>query len=705
MGFAVLIKLGKMSDGDQDASSPAVPVDITSLGTIDCPSSSEKNVADDEKGEEREFVLTPATSKESSVALACTSGGKAADGEEGSGRDMTQMIMPSTQTTASLQSDVVTQEEEDNAYIALADSLEERLYAEIISPRNESARTTMDPDGSHHSDGGGAIDDTTSSTPKIQVECESSKQDEDDKGDDTMSSHDNNDQGRLSSSQSDIEQSRCSSFMRYSSQSDMDSSVSMATSYSADNEMPSLRGASIRTRGQLQHTIPEDAAREQWSPGSNLSPTEAASREFDDPPPDVRNFPTSPFSANHKWDNSFGIFPTSFDSSYHDSSNHDTNHSSLWRSYGSMSSSGHSDHDVKSPTAHRIKSDQIQCTVSDDSSAPLSPRSESSAESGSKQSYDFNDLSSSERTPILSNHGPRNLDFTPKSGVSIETINEEDDIGVKEELKIALLRSPTRKVLTTPSRSRPEPLHKLLIRQRSVASRVDGIRGKKQPTLCRDVLFAIVYMLQLVIVICLGLRFGPGAFGLYVDVNQDRTSTALYTIQQAPGIHFAYVDVLMIIWLSGIVAIVVSAMAFMFMAVFAKQWIPMALRMATTLSIVVTLFGLIQTPQNFVPVLGLVAIAITIAYAFMVWDEIPFVSANLNTALVACRSASGIINIAIAMQLFALVWIIIYFLTGIGLYNHFQEHEDALQLKWQIWTYIGLALSFNWTIQAMMVSK
>ena len=225
---------------------------------------------------------------------------------------------------------------------------------------------------------------------------------------------------------------------------------------------------------------------------------------------------------------------------------------------------------------------------------------------------------------------------------------------------------------------------------------VGDLRGKKQPTSFRDVLFAIVYILQLLVIICLGLSFGPDAFGLGEEEDA-------FSIQEQAGIHFAYVDVLMIIFFSGILSIVFSAFAFMFMAVFAKQWIKMALRLAATLSIVLTLVGLIQAAQNFVPVLGLFATALTIAYAFMVWDEIPFVSANLYTALVACRSAFAIIGIAIVTQICALVWIAIYFLTSIGLYNHFQEDSD-LDLKWHIWAYIGLGLSFNWTIQTMMVS-
>lgn len=453
-----------------------------------------------------------------------------------------------------------------------------------------------------------------------------------------------------------------------SSHSDMDTSVSVAASYSADNEFPALHLIS-RRRGQKQHTIPENTVRVQWSPVGSDS---------EEPPPDFRKFPNSPFNSDHQWDNTFGMFPTSFDSNNENSG------------YGSMGSSGNSESETKRftnmITEQSQESDNELC-LSNHSSARISPRSTSSAGSF--------DVSSSERTPILSNHAPRRSSLNKSPG-SIKTIDEENVIGVKEELKVALLKSPSRNALTAPSIPRPEPLHKLLERQKSISFMVGDLRGKKQPTSFRDVLFAIVYILQLLVIICLGLSFGPDAFGLGEEEDA-------FSIQEQAGIHFAYVDVLMIIFFSGILSIVFSAFAFMFMAVFAKQWIKMALRLAATLSIVLTLVGLIQAAQNFVPVLGLFATALTIAYAFMVWDEIPFVSANLYTALVACRSAFAIIGIAIVTQICALVWIAIYFLTSIGLYNHFQEDSD-LDLKWHIWAYIGLGLSFNWTIQTMMVS-
>jgi hypothetical protein len=147
----------------------------------------------------------------------------------------------------------------------------------------------------------------------------------------------------------------------------------------------------------------------------------------------------------------------------------------------------------------------------------------------------------------------------------------------------------------------------------------------------------------------------------------------------------------------------VSVAALSAMTVFTKYLVHMALVLAVLLSMIWTVVGLVNSPQNFVPLTGLFALGISVAYMFTVWDKIPFVSANLFTALMATRSTFAILGLMGVMQIFALLWIIIYFFTIIGVYSCFQD-THSIETKWRVATYIGLGVSFHWTIQALIVS-
>ena len=483
-----------------------------------------------------------------------------------------------------------------------------------------------------------------------------------------------------------------------SSQSDIDPG---SASYSADNESSSMKKGS-RRRSQGQQKIPENSIKESFSP-----------RSSSESPPELRTFPAHPFSQDREWNANSEHFPSSYDSNHGASDNfsayqqaYGALNSTSWNvdtnSFSQLTSEKSDGITSASPLASTLASASTSTSTSANNhnnffSMPSSPPQ--SPHSISKSDDDNYDCSSSERTPILSNYTRSGADYEYMSPPpkSFQTIDEENCLVVKDELWSGGLKSPARKSQKSLMSPRPESLFKVMKRQKSISMMMGNLKGKKQPTSCRDVGFAIAYIIQLLIIICLGLRFGPEAFGLGEEDD-------VYALDRKVGIHFAYADVLIIAFVSGLVSIGISAVTFTFMAIFTDQWIKMALRLATFLSFLLTATGLVQSPLTCVPLMGLLTIGLTIAYAFIVWDEIPFVSANLYTALTACRSTIAILGIAIVVQVFALVWIVIYFFTCIGVHNYFQENDDV-DIKWRIWAFIGLGLSFNWTIQAMMVSS
>jgi hypothetical protein len=385
------------------------------------------------------------------------------------------------------------------------------------------------------------------------------------------------------------------------------------------------------------------------SPDKNcVSPTSFENEE----PSELKHFPSNNFGSTRR-NSSSGVFPAP------------NNSKEDMYGYGSISTNNTGN-------------------GSDDSLRLLPPPSPST------HSYEFDDASSSERTPILSNHanGSNHKLMLPPS---IKTLEDQDEVS-KENLKSALRNSPTRNALLLSSGARPESIRKVLHRQRSISKMIGDHVGKKQPTSCRDVPFAIFYLSQLIVVLCVGLRFGPDAWK--GPVGEDAWEE---------GIQFTYTNVLLTILASGLVSMAVSVAALSAMTVFTKYLVHMALVLAVLLSMIWTVVGLVKSPQNFVPLTGLFALGISVAYTFTVWDKIPFVSANLFTALMATRSTFAILGLIGVMQIFALLWIIIYFFTIIGVYNYFED-THSIETKWRVATYIGLGVSFHWTTQALIVS-
>ena len=509
-----------------------------------------------------------------------------------------------------------------------------------------------------------------------------------------------------------------------SNQSDLDISNS-TYSYSADNEQTTPAFNKISRKRSPMRSTQEGM---DFILEGRSEPNSPKNGEREDPS-ELKTFPLSPFASDRKWNAKTGMFPASYDSSRPGAflSSFD---SSEYGSFGSNNSEANTfrkmpleqneqsdnsggntfrkmlleqNEQSDNSGGHTFRtmlleqndqSDHDLCFLASDSERTpvLSNHTHNPHKSPPPMQYIVSD---SEETPILSNYTHRSPRNSPPSIQSIQGRNQTDNYA--EELKTALLKSPTRKALISPGRKRPEPLHKVRDRQQSVSDSVEDLKGKRQPMLCRDILFAVFYIAQLIAIICLGLRFGSDAFGRVSAEN------GVQMTEKMEGIHFTYKNVIIIALTSGLISIAISVLVLGAMTVFTKRLVPIALCLSMFLSLTWTMVGLIRSPQNFVPVTGLFALGLSIAYTFTVWDRIPFVSANLFTALTAIRSTFAILGIALVTQGLAFIWIVIYFFTGIGVYDYFQEN-GSLDMKWRASIYMGLGLSFIWTIQTMTVS-
>jgi len=110
-----------------------------------------------------------------------------------------------------------------------------------------------------------------------------------------------------------------------------------------------------------------------------------------------------------------------------------------------------------------------------------------------------------------------------------------------------------------------------------------------------------------------------------------------------------------------------------------------------------------RSPKNVVPITGIIALALSVAYTFIVWDRIPFASANLVTALTAVRENPSIVFVALVFQALMLGWSIYFCVVVIGVYDSIHEAKLAVSHQWAAVIYTLLGISFYWTFQVVQV--
>lgn len=122
-----------------------------------------------------------------------------------------------------------------------------------------------------------------------------------------------------------------------------------------------------------------------------------------------------------------------------------------------------------------------------------------------------------------------------------------------------------------------------------------------------------------------------------------------------------------VIWMVGMTAVVaigVSCASLSLMMKYPQALVKTALIFTVAMSLAMAIMGF-MTGQMWFGILNLVAFAISVCYAKLVWYRIPFAAANLNTALTAVKSNSGLTFIAVFMLVVALGWSVLWF-VGLG---------------------------------------
>jgi len=255
------------------------------------------------------------------------------------------------------------------------------------------------------------------------------------------------------------------------------------------------------------------------------------------------------------------------------------------------------------------------------------------------------------------------------------------------------------------------------MRQNSVNLFMKSTKGVKQPRSCKDVLYAALFILQLVAVLVVGLKFGPEALveseeelgpseGMLddTDVLEPLINGTINGTGGAPRdakVVLAYWNIIKMACTCGAFSMIISVMALAFMMAMSRRLVYVALVLSIGVSFAWGTIGIGISPNSFVPVSGIIALMLTVGYMFVVWDRIPFASANLTTALTGVRDNLGLVGVAFFFQFLALVASIYYSFTFVGLHDAMYNGQLVVSDDWKIAGGVLLFISYYWTYQVL----
>ena len=250
------------------------------------------------------------------------------------------------------------------------------------------------------------------------------------------------------------------------------------------------------------------------------------------------------------------------------------------------------------------------------------------------------------------------------------------------------------------------------MRQHSVNLYMKAYKGEQQPTSCKDVFFVILFILQLVGMAYVGYEFGPKAFvkshsiyGMDDDSTSSSSSPAASTGEDdTDDIKLHYHNIVNMASICGVFAIIVSALALAFMMVMSRRLVYVALVLSIGVSFAWGTIGIGISPQSFVPITGIITLLLSVGYMFVVWERIPFASANLTTAVTGVRDNLGLVGIAFFFQFMALVCSIWYSFAYVGLHDAMNSADYDTSDRAKIVVHVLFLVSYYWTFQVLRVS-
>ena len=230
------------------------------------------------------------------------------------------------------------------------------------------------------------------------------------------------------------------------------------------------------------------------------------------------------------------------------------------------------------------------------------------------------------------------------------------------------------------------------MRQKSAQLFMEDVKGAEQIPSCRDIIFLLLFVFHLLGIVYLGNTYGYEALRYHDDTDGD------------PSVTIVYQNLMFISLLSGVVAVLLSALTLLLMMALAKQIVQIALILTITLSFAWGTMGIGLSPKKVVPATGIIVLALSVAYTIVVWDRCKFHGANLYASLTGIRANPGAVIVAFIFQFLALAWSIYYTYVAVGVYDAVVIGDIELPSRsTKILIFGALGISYYWTLQVFLV--
>ena len=236
---------------------------------------------------------------------------------------------------------------------------------------------------------------------------------------------------------------------------------------------------------------------------------------------------------------------------------------------------------------------------------------------------------------------------------------------------------------------------KMHMRQQSAQIFMEPVKGVRQEAACRDVFFVLLFLLHLSGVAFLGSMYGHDA---YIGEHYVESGQAV------KDLSFSYRNVIFVTGLCGLFGVVVSTLALVIMTMIVKRLVQVSLILTIALSFAWGTIGIGVSPQNVVPITGIIALMLSVGYTLIVWDRLPFASANLQAGMSGVRANSGTVILAFVFQGLSLWWTIYFVYVLLGVYNAVDRGELDISDNMTIVIYVSLGISYYWTYNVLLVS-
>lgn len=248
-----------------------------------------------------------------------------------------------------------------------------------------------------------------------------------------------------------------------------------------------------------------------------------------------------------------------------------------------------------------------------------------------------------------------------------------------------------------------------------------------------DVPFALIFLAQLCFVIYLAIHFAgdtvltPSTFYesslqesqsiVASGYNDDpfstepsySTSTGSAMSKWAKDVHVDYANALKLACITALYATSLSALFIGMMMILGKALIPTTLCLSIILCIAFATIGIALSPYSFIPIIGIIVLALSVGYSIVVWDRIPFAATNLDTALCGVKCTADVLIVGWIMTIAAFLWTIAWTAAFLGIYDNYLDHVFESATSSSV-TYNGAFIcvamisSYLWTINVFMVS-